>query len=47
VGKDGLKFKTHSQVDAIKQLRAMDGWDKAVEVDHNVTITIEGKDAML
>lgn len=47
VGKDGLKLKTHSQVDAIKQLRAMDGWDKTVEVDHKLTIVIEGKDAEL
>lgn len=47
VGKDGLKFKTHSQVDAIKQLRAFEGWDRAVEVDHKLTIVIEGKDANL
>jgi len=47
VGKDGIKFKTHSQTDAIKQLRAMEGWDAAEKVDHNVTINIEGKDAKL
>ena len=47
VGKDGLKFKTHSQVDAIKQLRAFEGWDRPVEVDHKLTIIIEGKDANL
>jgi phage terminase small subunit len=35
VGKDGIKFKTHSQVDAIKQLRAMEGWDKAVKLEHS------------
>jgi phage terminase small subunit len=35
VGKDGIKFKTHSQVDAIKQLRAMEGWDKAVKHEHS------------
>jgi len=47
VGKDGLKFKTHSQVDAVKQIRALQGWDKTVEVDHKLTIVIEGKDADL
>ena len=47
VGKDGLKFKTHSQTDAIKQLRAFEGWDRPVEVDHKLTIVIEGKDADL
>lgn len=34
VGKDGIKFKTHSQVDAIKQLRAMEGWDAATKLEH-------------
>jgi phage terminase small subunit len=33
-GKDGIKIKTHSQIDAIKQLSKMQGWESAQVIDH-------------
>ena len=39
--KEGLKIKTHSAVEAIKQLRAMQGWDKPAR--HELT-GADGKD---
>lgn len=33
-GKEGIKIKTHSAVDAIKQLSKMQGWEAAQKVDH-------------
>ncbi len=39
--RDGTKIKTHSPVEAIKQLRAMQGWDKPVKVAQTDT---EGED---
>lgn len=32
-GKDGIKIKTHSQLDAIKQLAKMQGWESAQKLD--------------
>jgi phage terminase small subunit len=32
-GRDGIKIKTHSQIDAIKQLSKMQGWESAKKVD--------------
>jgi len=32
-GKDGIKIKTHSQIDAIKQLAKMQGWEAAQKLD--------------
>jgi len=32
-GKDGIKIKTHSQLDAIKQLAKMQGWESAQKID--------------
>ena len=33
-GRDGLKFKTHSQLSAIKQLAEMEGWNAAQKLEH-------------
>lgn len=33
-GRDGIKIKTHSQIEAIKQLAKMQGWESAQKVDH-------------
>lgn len=33
-GKDGIKIKTHSQLEAIKQLAKMQGWESAQKIDH-------------
>ena len=32
--KDGIKIKTHSQIQAIQQLAKMQGWESAQKVDH-------------
>jgi phage terminase small subunit len=32
-GRDGIKIKTHSPLDAIKQLSKMQGWETAQKVD--------------
>lgn len=36
-GKDGIKIKTHSQIEAIKQLGKMQGWESAKKVDLSST----------
>lgn len=33
--KEGLKIKTHSPLDAIKQLAKMQGWEAAQKIDHS------------
>lgn len=33
--KEGLKIKTHSPLDAIKQLSKMQGWEAAQKIDHS------------
>lgn len=33
-GKEGIKIKTHSPLEAIKQLSKMQGWDAAQKMDH-------------
>lgn len=33
-GKDGIKIKTHSPLDAIKQLSKMQGWETPQVIDH-------------
>jgi len=33
-GRDGIKIKTHSPLDAIKQLAKMQGWETAQVIDH-------------
>lgn len=51
--KDGIKIKTHNQVDAIKQLAKMQGWEAAQKFEHTgkdggpVRFTKEMSDAEL
>ena len=33
-GRDGIKLKTHSPLQAIQQLAKMQGWDSAAKIDH-------------
>lgn len=33
-GRDGIKIKTHSQIEAMKQLAKMQGWESAQKVEH-------------
>lgn len=34
-GRDGIKIKTHSQIEAMKQLAKMQGWESAQKIDHS------------
>jgi len=34
VGRDGIKIKTHSQIEAMKQLAKMQGWESAQKIEH-------------
>jgi len=37
-GRDGFKFKLHSQTGAIKQLSELEGWDAPKKVEGNLTL---------